>query len=323
MTVAKITEANVKQIAIDQIIIGQRRRQKLGNIQALARSIEERGLLHPIIIRSDNELVSGERRLEACRRLGWKLIPARHAESLSDEELRAIELDENTQRLALADFESSKARLAQIRQAEAELKAKLEFRGKDPQKSHSRGRPKEPGSTRDVAEKTGISPKSQREIERHVTLAEQYPFLQRNGWIQHQVLEAGHELEKLPKEDRNQLATMLNQDAIPPKTSIQIIKNMGQKTNKDRAEIYRLASSDSEHNRNIALTEAANLPAPPDPALNRIRIAQNQFEMALKICVTEQFKQQIHSILDQIIDLEQQFTAFVRGKNGNTNRASA
>jgi hypothetical protein len=33
-------------------------------------------------------------------------------------------LDENTMREALSDFASSKARLAQIRQAEADLKAK-------------------------------------------------------------------------------------------------------------------------------------------------------------------------------------------------------
>ena len=62
--------------------------------------------------------------LKRCRSLNWKTIPARQVERLSDDELRAIELDENSAREALSTFEASKARLAQIRQAEADLKAK-------------------------------------------------------------------------------------------------------------------------------------------------------------------------------------------------------
>jgi hypothetical protein len=64
------------QIPISQIVIGERHRRHLGNIDALAANIGELGLLHPVVVRRDGLLVAGERRLEACKRLGWKSIPA-------------------------------------------------------------------------------------------------------------------------------------------------------------------------------------------------------------------------------------------------------
>jgi len=62
---------------ISSIKIGKRFRKDLGDIDALARSIKEVGLLHPIVITPNAELLAGQRRLEACRRLGWQKIPVR------------------------------------------------------------------------------------------------------------------------------------------------------------------------------------------------------------------------------------------------------
>src|SRR4029450_4402019 len=97
---------------------------------------------------------------------------------------------------ALSTFDDSKQRLAEIRQAEADLKAKaIEPEKRLPSKRNQRGagRHKEAGSKRDVAEATGMSPAAQVKTERHVELAERYPFMQRSGWVQHHVLEAGVE----------------------------------------------------------------------------------------------------------------------------------
>jgi ParB/RepB/Spo0J family partition protein len=58
--------------AIHAIKVGRRHRRDLGNIDALAKSISEHGLLHPIVIDEDNNLVAGGRRLEAVQRLGWQ-----------------------------------------------------------------------------------------------------------------------------------------------------------------------------------------------------------------------------------------------------------
>lgn len=66
----------VEQIRIEQIKVGQRIRQDLGNIEELAKSIKEIGLLQPIVVSEDMTLIAGQRRLEACKTLGWTEIPA-------------------------------------------------------------------------------------------------------------------------------------------------------------------------------------------------------------------------------------------------------
>jgi ParB family chromosome partitioning protein len=62
--------------AIKDIIVGDRHRRDLGDVDSLARSIDQIGLLHPVVVRSDGTLVAGERRLAACQQLGWTEIPA-------------------------------------------------------------------------------------------------------------------------------------------------------------------------------------------------------------------------------------------------------
>ena len=64
-----------KRIPISAIRVGRRHRKDLGNIRALAHSIQEIGLLHPPVIRPDGVLIAGERRLQALQLLGWKKVP--------------------------------------------------------------------------------------------------------------------------------------------------------------------------------------------------------------------------------------------------------
>jgi N6-adenosine-specific RNA methylase IME4 len=64
-------------VAISSITIGNRHRRDMGDLRALAKSIAEVGLLHPIGALASGELVFGERRLRACCLLGWTEIPAR------------------------------------------------------------------------------------------------------------------------------------------------------------------------------------------------------------------------------------------------------
>lgn len=63
---------------IADVKIGARHRKDLGDVAALAESIRAEGLLQPIGVTPDNELVFGTRRLTACRdHLGWTEIDAR------------------------------------------------------------------------------------------------------------------------------------------------------------------------------------------------------------------------------------------------------
>jgi hypothetical protein len=62
-------------IPVDEIRIGARHRKDLGDIDELARSIDQVGLLHPILVRPDSVLIAGARRLAAFKRLGLPEIP--------------------------------------------------------------------------------------------------------------------------------------------------------------------------------------------------------------------------------------------------------
>jgi DNA modification methylase len=66
----------MRLVPIREIKVTRRFRKDLGDIQALAESIKEVGLIHPVVINSRNELVAGYRRLEAAKLLGWERIPA-------------------------------------------------------------------------------------------------------------------------------------------------------------------------------------------------------------------------------------------------------
>ena len=60
---------------IEQIQVGFRYRKDLGDLRALAQSIEEVGLLHPVVVTPEGRLIAGQRRLQACRLLGWTEVP--------------------------------------------------------------------------------------------------------------------------------------------------------------------------------------------------------------------------------------------------------
>ena len=62
-------------MSIADIAIGPRHRGDHGDIDGLAASIGELGLLQPIVIRPDGRLIAGERRLRAATLLGWASIP--------------------------------------------------------------------------------------------------------------------------------------------------------------------------------------------------------------------------------------------------------
>ncbi|MEA1997482.1 MAG: ParB/RepB/Spo0J family partition protein, partial [Gemmatimonadota bacterium] len=79
-------------------------------IEEMASSIEAQGLIQPVVVndRGDGnyELISGERRLRAVRKLGWKDIPA-VVRKVSDEKMLEITLVENLQREDLSPVEEA------------------------------------------------------------------------------------------------------------------------------------------------------------------------------------------------------------------------
>ena len=77
----------------------------------LTRSIEQHGILQPIIVRPKGaayELVAGERRLRAAKNAGLKQVPV-VIKTLSDREMMEIALIENLQREDLNPLEEAEA----------------------------------------------------------------------------------------------------------------------------------------------------------------------------------------------------------------------
>lgn len=64
-----------EKILIDSVKITNRTRKVFGDIKSLAESISAVGLLQPIVINENNELIDGQRRIKAYIQLGIKEIP--------------------------------------------------------------------------------------------------------------------------------------------------------------------------------------------------------------------------------------------------------
>jgi len=99
----------------------KRHRRDFGDILKLAESIEEHGLMHPIVVDKDpsgeNEyiLIAGERRIRACIFNGWSDIPVTVFSEMDDLDRKICELEENTMREDLSWQEQVEA----VRQLDA------------------------------------------------------------------------------------------------------------------------------------------------------------------------------------------------------------
>lgn len=83
-------------VSMEWVRVVGRHRKDLGDLAPLAASIDDVGLLNPVTLTRDGRLIAGQRRLEACRRLGWAEVPVRFADSLDDAAiLLRAERDEN------------------------------------------------------------------------------------------------------------------------------------------------------------------------------------------------------------------------------------
>src|SRR4051812_31166278 len=90
-------------------------RTSLGNIEELAASIREKGVLEPILVRvirpNQYQIISGERRFRAASRAGLDEIPAIELD-VDDKEQLEIALIENIQRKDLTPFEEAEGYFA-------------------------------------------------------------------------------------------------------------------------------------------------------------------------------------------------------------------
>lgn len=93
----------VEELNTEEITQRLSLREGLGDLDTLTESIKRLGLLNPIVVDRDGVLVSGARRLAACREAGLESIPARRLDITFDS-MAALDIqsDENLCRLPLA-----------------------------------------------------------------------------------------------------------------------------------------------------------------------------------------------------------------------------
>lgn len=92
-------------VNISDIKIKKRIRIDIGDLDQLKESISKYGQFHPITLNENYELISGFRRLQSAKLLGWETIEATIIGNPSKLELIERELEENLVRKNFTDSE--------------------------------------------------------------------------------------------------------------------------------------------------------------------------------------------------------------------------
>ena len=98
------------EVNIDAIKVVQPLRGDLGDIEGLAESFARCGILEPLVIDADYNLIAGHRRLAAAKLAGFKTVPVRILDKpITDQERIELQLIENSFRQDFAPLERAKA----------------------------------------------------------------------------------------------------------------------------------------------------------------------------------------------------------------------
>lgn len=158
-------------VDINKINANDRIRKEFGDIEELAKDIQLNGLINPPVVIPEEDgtftLLAGERRLRACRVLGFNQIEVRTWRSLNDEEKLNIEISENEARKSFTKTERLEyaSRLSLI-EVEKALDRMLSGKEQDPTKNSSGGIT---GEVRNIiAKKLGIGSGWQYEREKFI-----------------------------------------------------------------------------------------------------------------------------------------------------------
>jgi phage N-6-adenine-methyltransferase len=145
-------------VKISDLVVEPHRSVSDETVASLAKSIEQIGLLHPIVVGSDRKVLAGTHRVRAFERLGRNRIPACIVELKGlDAELATI--DENLIRNEGTELERDRA-LARRREIYEILNPQARHGG--PRASGQNGHLKTPSFAEDAAQKTGESERSVR-----------------------------------------------------------------------------------------------------------------------------------------------------------------
>lgn len=136
-------------IDINKVSVGKRIRKDYGDIASLADDIQDRGLINPPVVTPDYELIAGERRLEAMKKLDYKQIEVRVMSVEDQEHQLKIEISENEERKEFT-YSEKMDYAKQLERIEAKKSKDRQFQGKNLTDRGPEGRK---GETRDIVGK--------------------------------------------------------------------------------------------------------------------------------------------------------------------------
>ena len=207
-------QETIKNINIDLLIPFEnhpfKKRNGIEN-EELTESVKENGLLEPIIVRSFSagtyEIISGHRRVEACKELGIQIVPAIVREMSKDEAVIAM-VDSNLQREHLLPSEKAFA-----------YKMKLEAT-----KHQGKATSRQVVGKLESADKISES-ESGRQVQRYIRLTHLIPELLQLVDEERIAFTPAVELSYLPENEQKMLAEEIEYtDATPSLSQAQLLR---------------------------------------------------------------------------------------------------
>jgi len=168
---------------------------EIGAVNTLKCSIEEVGLIHPLQVNKNHELVSGFRRHKVISMLGWATVPCNVVDYENEYHERLVNIDENLERRNL-DTKSAELCLAMKKEIYGILYPHTVRPGKAPIGQDATKK----GFAEDTAEKTGMTKSNiDRMVKRVEAVAPEVRKAYENDKINSSQVD---ELVKLDKEDQ-------------------------------------------------------------------------------------------------------------------------
>jgi len=111
-----IQVGKVGMVLLGQIVIGDRTRQEMGDLDGLEADMKESGLIQPLAVKDNGDstyrLLAGERRFKVLERNQTEVVPVRiYEEDLTELEMKIIEKSENFYRKDMEYYEFDKLTL--------------------------------------------------------------------------------------------------------------------------------------------------------------------------------------------------------------------
>ncbi len=288
MLSSDVNKAPIEKLRIDQIAVGKRLRERVGSVIKLKQSIDELGLMHPILVTKQRELtgahghpyllVAGERRKRAHELLRTTTIPARVVE-VTAYDLMRMEQDENECREDLDAYALSKPRWDEVEEEYQRLidehKRRVSGNGSRAARDPS---PEVKARMRAAARrKLGVPKGTGHRDDLIVDAVKKYPELER--WSQRPLKMAWDTLESMaPSERKSARAFLAIWEVRECKLAAEALANIADWPEPYRRKIYRTMRTDPGH----AQAAALGLPPVPDQRFLMVKASLEQLKLIYK-----------------------------------------